>query len=604
MSLAAQLLRLLLLGGACLLAAAPAAPGPDRLFPADERLDAPVTLPVRGRPLAETLAGMGGPGAPRLAAGRDAAWERVTIFPRGQPLREVMAGLGELLDVRWQTSGEAPPARYTVARDRRAEEYERRLWRATLEAGAAPLFRLAGCARRPPEAWDREREALGGQAPAEPLLRSGNLGYLSRPASHAALQLVETLSPAERWTLLDAGRCLLPWDSMTSRQRQLARAMLDDPLRFGANLARGEDPDDPKVVQRGLAESQAWIEQFGLALLVETDPATGAVAAYEAGPGGMRGGYGVFEQLGAGQPLLPVRGCPYEQWPHPRHAVYPELERVPFPAPFRVEASQRRDWPRLLEELARRVPMPIYSDDYPGSRAARADDVAPWPGGEKQTLPEGLDALCEATGHLWWWKSGALFFRGRTWFVEKQYEAPPPVVAAVATHLGTPPQVDASLLRLLSGFTLRQLQGLARGTAAARSPEDRQAAREGVPMDTLRISDYLQFFRALPEPQQRRALSPAGLPLRQMTAAQAKTFLRLAVLHDGREVLDQFALFRFQVASEPLRPTPPPGPSDALLLLFSYSPEAHPTRFLVRCRPAQPEPAPRTSPSALPSARS
>src|SRR5207248_1570636 len=110
---------------------------------------------------------------------------------------------------------------------RTVRQYEQDLWRDTLERAAAPLFQMPAYLKTPAEEYKRLNKEYEDkhQEPQDPLLRSGNLFYLGRPDSRAAVAFLPALSAKQRLALLLDQRLLLPWSEMDARQQELATSM-------------------------------------------------------------------------------------------------------------------------------------------------------------------------------------------------------------------------------------------------------------------------------------------------------------------------------------------------------------------------------------------
>jgi hypothetical protein len=397
----------------------------------------------------------------RLQASGGSEWERVTVFARGRPTREVMSGLGTLLNCGWREEQGSVPT-HTLVRDLRAKQYETALWRETLERAAAALFRMPSYLSTSLEEYRSQLDAVRAskQQPSDPLLRNGNLLSLTQPGSRAALEFLTTLSPNQRLTLLTNRRILIPTDTMTPRQQELAKTMAvsigRDRLRLGFHR-EGEQMED----------SINWLGQFGLILHVGGDAMTGSVTTYGYSLGGATFAGCELPASAPAADLLPRRGNPYERQSRP--ADYSDLERVPFPPDFKRDLSTST-WGEVLEDLAKYLPTSLYSDEFTFIASPIEHDRTEPPKLAGKNLVEALDALCGYYHRLWWREGDRLFFRSRTWFIEKQYEAPPPVLGALRRQLEATGRLDPTGFDLLSKLTREQLQGL--NAIAAREISD------------------------------------------------------------------------------------------------------------------------------------
>jgi hypothetical protein len=551
----------------CTLAAAFAVPGPRgaagaeagrSLFPEERGLDARVSPGARGEALGEILAQLSRAGKVQVRAGREAEWEPVSVYAKERPVREVMSGLGELLHYTWTEEPSTQGGlRATLAPGLRVRRYEQALWLETLDRGAAPLFQLTGYTARPPEHYRRIQEEYdtAGKQPEDPLLRPGNrlnLVSLTRPPSRAALELLTTLSPGQRFALLEGERYLLRWAEMTPRQRQLGSVIARDigEVRTRLQPRAGQSAED----------WVRWIERFGLVLHVTVHPVTGAVTSYSIGEGGALGHVAALPAAPEVE-LLPVRGSPYERRPDGQVPVYRELEGKPFPAAFRLEAGKRLRWAEIIARLAPLLGMPLFSDDYSAAPTPSERGGKPLPDLSKLSLAEGLNALCDAYRCLWWYHDGALFFRSRTWFIERAYLVPPAVLEGLRKRLQVGSRLQIRDLDALARLTPRQLIGL--------------NAQAGVEAGALKVSDsrdygvrmgrrearvahgYLQVFATLDLRRKARVLTPEGLPAAAMSEVQRELFSLLLAVEYGPEMLAEPSALRLRaeqrVRAEPTR---------------------------------------------------
>lgn len=106
----------------CCLGAATAESLPD-----DAKLDAPVTLAVKGEALTDVLEIMQGQTGVRLRAGRDVADQKVTIFVDEKPLRKVMEGLSLLLEYHWTSKDLSSGRVYEIWEDEKTR-LRRKVW--------------------------------------------------------------------------------------------------------------------------------------------------------------------------------------------------------------------------------------------------------------------------------------------------------------------------------------------------------------------------------------------------------------------------------------------------------------------------------------------
>jgi hypothetical protein len=509
-------------------------------------LNKPVTVAASGQTVQELLEILNTPERPQLQAQEPVGWQHVTVYVRQQPVEKIMAGLKTLFNGVWVHNVSDPAqVRYVLKSTGRAQEYDKELYRLTLERGAEPMLRLAEYLKTPEETFDQMvwESVKTHKEPSDPLVKN-NLNYLSRSGPREGMALLATLSPEQRFTLLSTGMYLLPVSAMTERQLQMAHNMGLSAGRMLAKLGfllEGETPEDKAQIT----------DQWGVALKAKVHPVTGAFLNLYCSTG--VSGLAVAsteDDMPPPTPLLAVRGNPYHYSPGSKAKlpVYPDLQKLPFPSGFKLEKGQEVAWRDVLAELAKHIALPIYSDDFTfstiaqdrlyGSRDDKIDpsvrSFAARPKFTKLTLPEGLDALCNQYGYLWWYRDGALFFRSRTWFIEQQYEVPPSVLAFVRKQLKTESKLNAEGLMVLSTLTKKQLLALC-STNLTYGPEQIKR-REEVGARSYDFSvrfeesgdfeiawDSLQIFALFNDEQKQKALSSEGLPLMEMnpTAQQA-----------------------------------------------------------------------------------
>src|SRR5262249_42671788 len=146
------------------------------------------------------------------------------------------------------------------------------------------------------------------------------------------------------------------------------------------------------------------------------------------------------------------------------------------------DRGNKSTWPDVMRELHRLLPMPIYADDYLVCPAARdrhgirhpdlPDKTPPFPSLNGLSLARGLDVLCRHFHRLWWTDGISLYFRSRTWFIERQYEVPQSVLDVIQTALSKNDEIDISTLVTLSALSSKQLAGLRRIMANVAAGDD------------------------------------------------------------------------------------------------------------------------------------
>jgi hypothetical protein len=508
-----------------------------------------LSVAVRSQPLEDLLRQWNEKTNSNLTT-EEAKWERVSLFAKKQPLSRLMLGVKTLFDYNWlPTSISKPPTGYKLVPSRSVRQYEQDLWRQTLEQAAAPLFRLPAYLKTPAAEYKRLREKLGAanQEPKDPLLRGGNLYYLGKSAPRTAVAFLPTLSAKQRLALLLDQRLFVPWNEMDAQQQELATSL----ARFiGQDRVKEVDA---ALIRKGekVEDSIDWLKQFGLVLYVGTDALTNAVTTYGYGLGG--GSYAGAQFDAVPRPsesLLPVRGNPYAQKPHARPPVYPEMEQAAFPKEFHL-TDKTYAWSQVMEELSKYVSLPLFSDDYAAEPTPDEHGDAVLPDLSKLSLAAGLDALCKRYHRLWWRENGMLFFRSRTWFIERQYEVDPAVPAMLQKQLETTGKLDTQAIDLLTTLTPQQLEGLNalatldQGQLRRTNPNIFQRIRGG---DLARNAyDYLQVWAMLDQMQKDQALSAQGLSVAEMSPPQRQAILHILFLDTWSEIQAMPADPRFRV---------------------------------------------------------
>ena len=523
---------------------------PQSSGPADPALALPVDIAANGQTLAELLQGLNDKSKPQLQAQEPTAWQHVIVYTHQQPLDKAMGGLKTLLNCDWvRNSSDPAHIRYVLKAMGRSEQYDRELYRLTLERGAEPMLRLTEYLKTPVEEYARQNDKYWkDHIESKDRLLNENLFGLSRPGGRNGLEFLTTLTPEQRFTLLSEGTYFVSMNAMTEQQRRLTHNM---GLETGRIKQKWGDLSDGET-----QEASAKVgDQFGVMLQASVHPVTGAFLGFGISIGNGGGGGGGTKDMPPPTPLLAVRGNPYHFSPgsKPKLPVYPDLQKMPLPTEFKLEKGRQYAWREILTELTKYVSLPIYSDDFGFVTVAQdrlyggeySDiDTKKYPLGArpkltKLMLTEGLDALCNQYGYLWWHQNGALFFRSRTWFIEHLYEVPPPVLAFVRHQIETEGKLDAKGLMALSGLTKKQLVALSitnltyGPTEVGRRVEVGgysydKGAREEQRADSELAWEFLQVYGVLNEEQKNRALTSEGASFAEMNPeAQRKVFYAL-----------------------------------------------------------------------------
>jgi hypothetical protein len=267
------------------------------------------------------------------------------------------------------------------------------------------------------------------------------------------------------------------------------------------------------------------------------------------------------EQPPAGLP----RGYPYTARDRPADSAgsvakkqiasrYRELEEMQFPARGFRQAYPST-WPEAFRQLGERLPYSLYSDYFAAEPLGQdprvfigrseGDDNPPVIALQRMTLAEGLDALCARYHKIWWRTGNALFFRSRTWFLDRPRQVPTPVLEELQQQWSTRGRLDQRGVDLLAGLSQEQLLGLA---YLAMEKRKRSLSTELL----ANMGWFVPFFAAL-APEQKEKLLGGGLSLAQMTPMQRDRY-RQALFLSGRvapDRLDSPPPFRIEQSVEP-----------------------------------------------------
>lgn len=534
---------------------------------ADGESGAPVTLEREAVTLEELLAALSKQADLKLSAGRGIRWDQVTLRVKRRSARRVMAELAELLNCTW----EREERQHVLNMGTRARAFEENLRRRWFGGAVDELLDYAALAKRPPEYYLRLKEAVDRKQWLDPRLRQGvAMTVLTTPGQHATLQLLLTLSRDQLLSLISEQQYYLRWEEMNPIQRELA-LQIANYMETNGYLSRPSESILPGARQ--------WVQEMGLVLQNSARTRSPHPSRYEVyiGRASVEGGAYITSRSASPQGLVETRGNPYPPR-DPRRArsaaagsrEYEDLEGMPFPARgFRQ--TYPSTWPEVFRQLAERLPFALYSDYFPVPPigwAVPADwnpreetGNPPIPPLEKMSLAQGLDALCARYGKVWWRRGDALFFRSRTWFLDRLYQVPPPVLKALRQKFRTLGRLDRQGIDLLAGLTRRQLSGIGLLT---------EEELNGSPRGYLEHQMYLplRVFALFTQEQKARALSEAGVPFRQMTPTQQRAYREaLFLMHRPVEELKDPPPFRFEQAVIPGVPGRKPSLGEVAVFL-------------------------------------
>jgi hypothetical protein len=520
----------------------------------DDPLETSVEVAAQGKPVADLLTTLGRAGPIRLRAAQGAGTDRITAFARHQPLRGALLGISNLLGYTWSPAlAAAPPGGSSLTRGANIREYEARLYSEFLESAASQLRSLVARTRAPAEAFQRLDESLGGQEPDDPLLRSGNLWYLSRAGPRSGLELFGSLSEQQRLKLLAEDRLFLPWTSMSRLQQRMARSLAEN---VGTWLHPGGEA----------SEDTEWVEKFGVVMYASLPRDAGQLTGYSIGLGGPLLVCARFEPADTPD-TVPVRLNPYTRPARSSPEVYADLETMAFPPRVHRNTTPDCQWCAVLEALSSSIPRPVFSDHFvamPPPRRLQGGS------GTQRTglkLPEGLDRLCREYERVWWYKSGTVLTRRRLWFADRQYEVPPDELRSLSDQFISNGRLDPGGVATLARLTAKQLQGL----SLYASETAGQASRARADLTRARAaSGYLQIYSTLNMHQQRKVLDPDGLRLTDMSPGQREAFVRVLLVEHGRKVLSRHSEIVFRIQQSVVSPAGGGTKGRTAWLSFTY----------------------------------
>lgn len=526
-----------------LLCAARTARAGVQVLSSDPRLSAKITIEDGGKSLKVLFGSLTADNRPKLLLRRDIEWERVSVFANERPLHLVLSDLGMLLNYSWRAGKTEPPEEYEIAPTASSLAFERNLLRETLSRGAEPLTRLVPYLRiSPDEAKERYSAALKGKPIDDPVLDS-NIFYIGREGSRTAIAAFGALTPDQRWTILSDGRVILSPSTMTADERTIVRNIGVESARLLERIGKQEE---------GVSADSAgeWAEKLGLQLYANRDALGGRVLSYGYSTEGSLGrwGGGDFRQVPSRPDVLPVRGNPYVKHVPGEKRPETDFDSVPFPANFKLTSHDTATWPDVLKELHRHLKQSLVSDDYQVHSRAIDRRGTPLPDLRRLTLSQGLDAVCRHFRRLWWRQDDTIFFRSRTWFIERQYEPPQPVIEEIRGSLEKTGLMDASALVAVSTLDPWQLDGLMWMMTVASlnsSGLDQDDWLEAHPRWVE--CSLLRLFVKLNDPQKRKVMGADGLPLAEMSEAHKNELLSILALERGSWALRRYPDLRLQI---------------------------------------------------------
>lgn len=401
----------------------------------DARFARKIAIRSGGGSLGQLLATLTEKTGIRLTAARDIVEEKAVVFTPARPLRETMADLAALFGCQWNIETEAGSEAiyYRLVRTGKNRRREAQLLEAT-------EGRLLAEADRYVRALNESPEQLKKRPKDDPIRE-----ILSNANTRLAVMAFAGLSPEQRGRLQDGEFLSLPFKSLGAQWREPIRKMF---MRIGAAIRQDADKDrelpglEQDMLQFQLSEYNG---RSSLSLMLDKAGIGTTFAAVKNNHDW----------------ILPPHGDPYTGDKVVTETTLPTVKNI--------EAATAKEWVDRLRKLAETTGRPILADFYRSQlvnrdyRSENADpDEEPQPESRPVSPTAALDAFCHSTGYLWWNRpGGALLFRKRDWFVQRQYEVPDSWLLSVAATLQRQNgSVTYGDLRRLTSLTRRQIVGL------------------------------------------------------------------------------------------------------------------------------------------------
>lgn len=539
----------------------------------------------------------------KLSADNDAAIERISVFTKQMPVQDVLANVATLYGWDWSSDNKDV---LTLGPSTKRKRWEQRRSDAMVSNAFVPVLEKLRAEVETRAARERGAKAAfqAAKDPEQTNLREREYRWLK--AETAASRFCATLTRLQKQQLLEQEQVDVPWSQLTPLQRDLSIAVVM-PYQFGrsnfSDSGKGWDEAPTKEERERYAnELVSRLTRTGVTLSITLEPVTGVVlglrvAGHTSVPD--TAGLGKFEET-----LPPVRGNPYiipdeEQkgvsgapTSVVRDGIYTELENTPFPDKLNVVPGD--SWSDVVAKLAERIDKPIFSDGYIAARGIRPTRRLGLDGGtirplappadelltRSGSLASGLDLLCRTYNMVWWQQNGALFFRSRTWLVERRYEVPVPIRKILLTEIrnlsreyGGPTPIATALLQTLSGLRLHQLQGL---SATGKPGEEIEFfISKGERLNNSVISlRFFGFFNSLTAAQQQAVLSTSGLTMGAMEEDQQSALANIVGPKGLRAAASKRLLFSVEVFRLPdLRRERFEGQASAASIKFHFTNE-------------------------------
>jgi hypothetical protein len=528
----------------------------------DPRLFRKVTLQLKGASLADFSAKLQEQTGVDLRASRGVADEKVTVFVKDQGARDVMRAVARLFGYAWVRSGEPDAYRYELEQDLksrlREEELRNRDANAALLELDAEMEKYHPYLHMPYEQLQKladqtSEKYMRGQESRENALRLG--GVTNMDGGWAGMQLYLRLSAADRASLSAGHELAFRPDAADPDRRfppEVQRSLLQSydvhPASEEVSLAK---LPGARIVQVRLRLNRSelgqvalqvlmtarWPGKFGesqtgfpLELLISRSP---AVAKPEnARANAVLRGRSPFDTVVT---LRPEPSCPTA-----RKFLLGKLK----PLPYGLGSSSIGDFQRphvftsdVWEELHRKTGLPIVADYY-----TRMHRLAPVTVTGK-SLFEALCTVSDAMGVRWKKEGDFVLGRSTSYFWDRLKEIPNRLlhrwIADRDAHGGLPladmlemaSLPDQQLDSVIVNEAITHCLGL-RDWGQLRWPHARPSAR---------------LFAALTPDQQRRAFTPDGVPIQELSPAQKQVVMQF------QHTIDQ-AVARQNGESTPISP--------------------------------------------------
>lgn len=381
--------------------------------PEDARLQKPITLHLRAKPVKQVLAEISETTGVQMRPSADVAELRLSVFVKNLSLHTLQSRIADVLHLSWEvkrSDDPAPPA-YLLYRSRRNRDEAERLAQRREQAHRKRLEEAIAALARSPEAID----AMIKQRP-------DFIDPLTFPSVRRNLGLLGQLSPTQRAHLYQGNRLSFNlYDLPPALQKQIndTRAARD-PVDLSNTIIAGNA--SPEEAQR----------------ILNTPPkGTVTTIRFERSSSGQRIGIRVFGTVnghGRFASLLgEVGGLTVEDEVY-KDVFYPERSEEEYAAARRKQEIEKSiastNFDEWLEKLAAAAGINIVSESYV-ERNARAYAL---PAGET-TMEETLDRLVSPNNRLWWKKGDVYLIHKKYWFKEQLASIPEEMLKRVKAIL-------------------------------------------------------------------------------------------------------------------------------------------------------------------------